>query len=123
MAGNQETNSFIEAMKTKKPEASLEEKIEEMSKYSVNPGAERVANTVAQVVLWLFNIFGIITVIAGIAMAEEGGYMEATGITSIIAGVILLIIGIIVWAGLKMFVNMSRNLYNINDVLHEIKNK
>lgn len=122
MADNQETNSFIEAMGTEKHKVSIPvEEIEKISKYSVNPKAESVADLVAKFFLG-FNIFlAFACIIAGIVLI--GDFEEEIGIAILLSSIIFVVVGIVIWATLKIIVNISRNLYNINTVLHEIKDK
>lgn len=84
-------------------------------RYEVNPDAERVANSVAQVLLWVHLILGIGSIVVGIVLGiDEDELLFAL----IPIGVAFVLIGIIVWASIKLFVNISRNLYNINDSIY-----
>lgn len=122
MADNQENNSFIEAMGAEKPEIAPQvEEIEKISKYSVSPAAENTVNTVAGVLLVIGILGAVIGFFGGII--EFSDDEAAAGWAFIGGGVIFFLAGLLEWAFLKVFVNISRNLYNINDVLHEIKNK
>lgn len=122
MAENQETNSFIEAMESEKPKASPQaEEIEKNSKYEVNPTAENTVNTVAGILLIIGIIGAFAGLVGGLGMFSDNETAAGWGFIS--GGVMVFLIGLLEWAFLKVFVNISRNLYNINDVLQEIKNK
>ena len=122
MAENQGTNSFIEAMGAKKPEITLEvEEIEKISKYAVNPAAESTVNTVASILLIIGIIGALVGFVGGLGMFSDDETAAGWGFLG--GGVIVFLVGLLEWAFLKVFVNISRNLYNINDILHEIKNK
>lgn len=122
MADNQENNSFIEAMRAEKPEIAPQvEEIEKISKYAVSPAAENTVNTVAGILLAIGILGAVIGFFGGII--EFSDDEAAAGWGFIGGGVAIFLAGLLEWAFLKVFVNISRNLYNINDVLHEIKNK
>ena len=122
MADNQENNSFIEAMGAEKPEIAPQvEEIEKISKYAVSPAAENTVNTVAGILLAIGILGAVIGFFGGFIEFTEGE--TAAGWGFIGGGVVIFLAGLLEWAFLKVFVNISRNLYNINDVLHEIKNK
>lgn len=86
--------------------------------YEVNPNAERVANGVAGFILVFSIIVGTICIILGIVLASD--YMPQAGIPLVGAGVILILLGIVAWASIKLFVNISRSLYNINDSIQRL---
>jgi len=122
MADNKETNSFIEAMGAERTDPTPpEEEIEKISKYAVNPSAENTVSTVASILLAV----GIICLVVGFfgALIEFAEDETAIGWAFLGGGLLLFLASWLEWAFLKMLVNISRNLYNINDVLHEIKNK
>lgn len=122
MADNQENNSFIEAMGAEKPEnAPQVEEIEKISKYAVSPAAENTVNTVAGILLAIGILGAVIGFFGGVIEFTDDE--AAAGWGFIGGGVVIFLAGLLEWAFLKVFVNISRNLYNINDVLHEIKNK
>lgn len=122
MAENQETNTFVNAMGTEKNKVSISEnEIDKISKYAVNPKAENTINIVATLLLICGIIAAIVFFILGIIDftwddVEEGFISWGIGVASFL-------VGWLEWAALKVFVNISRNLYNINDTLNEIKNK
>ena len=122
MAENQENNSFIEAMGAEKPEVTIQVKeIQKLSKYAVSPAAESTVNAVA-IVLLVIGFLGAGTGLFG-SLIVFSNDEPATGWAFIGGGFIVFLAGLLEWAFLKVFVNISRSLYNINDVLHEIKNK
>ena len=77
------------------------------NRYCVNPNAENVCNVVAIV----FLIVSIICALASLIFALDG---NAFGI---LGAFIFIIVGVVSWASLKVVVNISRSLYNINDAL------
>lgn len=122
MAENQENNSFIEAMGAEKPEVTPEvEEIEKISKYAVSPAAESTVSTVAGILLAIGIIGAVVGFFSG--LIEFGDDEPAAGWAFLGGGLLIFLTGLLEWAFLKVFVNISRSLYNINDVLHEIKNK
>lgn len=87
-------------------------------RYEVNPDAERVANGVAGFILALSIIVGAICIILGLVAAAD--WTPQAGVPLIGAGIILIVVGIIAWASIKLFVNISRSLYNINDSIQRL---
>lgn len=81
--------------------------------HEVNPAAEAISSTVAAIVLIISLLLAFGLVIGGIFSlrdSEIGGILIASGIVVGVAGVIM-------WASLKVIVNISRSLYNINELL------
>lgn len=78
--------------------------------YSVNASAETVVNVLAIVTL----IGGII---GCIALFIAGSDMTHGGEAMVIGGIALLVIAVLQWAFLRILVNISRNLFNINSFL------
>ena len=79
------------------------------NRYYVDPNAENACNVVAIVFLIVSIICALVCLLAGLASdAIIYGFLGA---------VIFVIIGIVSWASLKVVVNISRSLYNINDAL------
>ncbi len=81
--------------------------------HEVNPAAETISSTVAAIVLIISLLLAFGLVIGGIFSlrdSEIGGILIASGIVVGVAGVIM-------WASLKVIVNISRSLYNINELL------
>lgn len=86
--------------------------------FEVNPNAEKILNSIATAFIVVSWIIGIILIIVGIIVASEGSSFEMpAAIAGIVFGVIQILIGYIAWASLKVVVNISRNLYNINSNL------
>jgi len=80
--------------------------------YEVNPAAESVSSAVAKVVLVVCIIAALILLIVGFIGLEDGGGWVIIGVSIMCA-----IAGVVSWAFLKMIVNISRSLYNINRAL------
>lgn len=80
--------------------------------FEVNPAAESVSSAVAKVVLVVCLIAAFILLIAGFIGLEDGGGFLLIGIAIVCA-----VTGVVSWAFLKMIVNISRSLYNINNAL------
>lgn len=93
--------------------------METSKKYSVNPKAEGILNGIASTVLVIGWVLAICCAIIGIAMAyEEEAYYAIIGV---LGGAFILLIFYVIWARLKVLINMSRNLYNIHEELQNIK--
>ena len=91
-----------------------------MKKYSVNPNAENVLNGVAATILVIGWIFAVVGIIAGIAAAiDQGEWFYA--LAGFLGGGLILLMFYIVWAELKVIINISRSLYNIQDELESLK--
>ncbi len=122
MAETQENNTFIKEMEVKKTESTPEiDEIENISKYPVSPAAESTVNTIAGILLIIGCLGALVGLIGGLGQISDGDSTAGWGFLG--GGLAFFLIGLIEWAFLKVFVNISRNLYNINAVLHEIKNK
>ena len=86
-----------------------------MSKeYRTNPLAESIGAAVAVIIFTFSVIAALILIVSGIFSIS---FEERIGIAYIAAGLAVLISGTISWAGLKIIVNISRNLFNINEAL------
>ena len=86
-----------------------------MSKeYHTNPLAESIGSAVAIVIFTLSVISALILIVFGIASMSMD---EKMGIAAIAISLVVLISGVISWAALKIIVNISRNLFNINEAL------
>jgi hypothetical protein len=89
------------------------------STFSVNSKAESVLNVVANVLLVLGIIAGVVVLIGG-AVSGDGDQVLA----GMIAGPVMFVFsGLLPWACIKVVVNMSRNLHAIREELHELKNR
>lgn len=86
-----------------------------MSKeYRTNPLAESIGSAVAVFIFTLSVIAALVLIVIGVINMSIDGKM---GIESIAIGLVVLISGAISWAALKIIVNISRNLFNINEAL------
>lgn len=110
-----------------------------MSNNIKNQSAERTLSVIATIFLILGVALGLLTIIGGLVSYSElssvsdtmgyGGYHEASiaasasAISSIIAGVILIIASIFQWAIIKVFVNISHNTASLDSRLENIENK
>ena len=89
---------------------------EAIKEYSVNPKAESLLNACLTVLL----VLGWITALAAIgvsvyyAMEMEEYYIIGAGV---LGAAVILFIFYCAWATYKLFINMSRNLFNINENL------
>lgn len=91
-----------------------------MKKYSVNPNAENVLNGVAATILVIGWIFAIAGIVVGIAAAvQQGEWIYA--LAGVLGGGFILLLFYIIWAELKVIINISRSLYNIQDDLENLK--
>ena len=77
------------------------------NRYYVNPDAENVCNVVA-------IVFLIVSIICALACLLLALFESAYGL---FGAIFFVIIGLVSWASLKVVVNISRSLYNINDAL------
>lgn len=91
--------------------------------YEVNPFAEKYLNfflTIHLIIGWVLAIF---SVVSGIVLGCSSSYSEFSLLfifAGIFAGIIILFSTYSLWAVNKVVINMSRNLFNINE---RIKNK
>ena len=91
--------------------------------YEVNPFAEKYLNfflTIHLIIGWVLAIF---SVVSGIVLGCSSSYSEFSLLiifAGIIAGILILYSTYSLWAVNKVVINMSRNLFNINE---RIKNK
>ena len=92
----------------------------EQEKYPVNSGAEKVVDTLAEIIKYICIIGGVFCLIIALALfaSEEtgGGMMLITGVVTIFSGIIS-------WAFLKLLVNISRNLFILNDRVKKLEEK
>lgn len=96
--------------KPAKPVSAAEKPV---SKYPVNPGAENTINAVATVLLVVGIVASVACAVFGFVAMAALGDPEAWWI-GIIAGALLLLASFVQWASVKVIVNISRSLYNIN---------
>ena len=90
--------------------------------YEVNPFAEKYLNFFLTIHLIVGWVLAIISVVSGIVLgcSSYGEFTLLYIFAGIIAGIIILFSTYSLWAVNKVVINMSRNLFNINE---RIKNK
>lgn len=87
-----------------------------IKEYSVNPKAESLLNVCLTILLVLGWIVAIAAIAAAVFYAvEEEEYIYIGA--GILGAAIILFFFYCVWATYKLFINMSRNLFNINEQL------
>lgn len=89
-----------------------------MKHYSVNPHAESVANDVAIAVLGVFIFIAAALFIGGVVALNEWDAIIIGAILFVVS-VLVAIVGVICWTSIKITVNMSRTLYNIENAIRE----
>ena len=88
--------------------------------YEVNPFAEKYLNfflTIHLIIGWVLAIF---SVVSGIVLGCSSSYSEFSLLiifAGILAGILILYSTYSLWAVNKVVINMSRNLFNINERL------
>lgn len=90
--------------------------------YEVNPFAEKYLNfflTIHLIIGWVLAIFSVVSGIV-LGCSSYGKFSLLYIFAGIIAGIIILFSTYSLWAVNKVVINMSRNLFNINE---RIKNK
>lgn len=89
------------------------------NRYSVNPVAESVCSAVATLLLSLFIIGAVVLLILGaISLRDKDTTM---GLVFCGSAIVCFLVGLINWASMKMLINISRSLYNINDAIRDQK--
>lgn len=93
------------------------------SSFSVDPDAESTLNTLATIVRGYFEIISLLLFILGaigIYKTDESWWWILA-----VLGVCIVVdyIGELLYARIKIFVNISRSLYNIEERLKRIENK
>ena len=96
--------------------------------YSTNSSAESILNIVIGVMLVIGLIIsvglialGIIAMTDSSAVDDIGSYSgAAVGLICIVMGVVNIIVTLIGWAMGKLWINISRNLFNINNKVDAI---
>lgn len=86
-----------------------------LGSHEVNPAAEKVVNSLANVILWIGCIIAAFMVIYGLSVSALHGF-AMLGV-----GIVIVVSVIVQWAFLRVVVNISRNLYNINEALRQRK--
>lgn len=94
-----------------------------------NRSAESILDAVISIVLGFCVMFSILLIVLGIAVLVQRpglGDVDAidilVGVGVIIFAIVNLVGGLISWASIKMWINMSRNLFNINNKVEMIEN-
>lgn len=82
---------------------------------SYNATAEIIFNVLATLLLIGGIVGGIVLIITG--TIDPSGY--GVGTVMVIWGVVVIFISVIQWAFTKIIINISRNLFNINEFLRE----
>ncbi len=90
-----------------------------ITEYDVNPAAENAVNTVARVILVLGIIIGFVLFLGGLGYIGKNEPIIVCGM--MLAAMIVVILAIVLWAFLKVLVNISRNLYNINSNINNLQ--
>ena len=86
-----------------------------LGSHEVNPAAEKVVNSLANVILWIGCIIAAFMVIYGLSVSALYGF-AMLGV-----GIVIVVSVIVQWAFLRVVVNISRNMYNINEALRQRK--
>lgn len=113
-----QNNTIMDAMKVQPI------KTQAIPQESVNSSAENVLNTVATIGLCVGIVASIILLFTG--FGQLGDWNERDKIIgSILCGVsvLTLILSLIQWAFVKTFINISRNLFNLNHKVDSIEGK
>lgn len=122
MSEMKETNSFIEELLGKQSCTSSNENGAATNLAStevVTPLADSIANFVALAILFIGIIVFIVGLITGIALISKD---DSWWILPLI-GLGSFIVSVINWAFYKVFLNMSRNLYCIIEILNDLKKR
>ena len=92
--------------------------------YEVNPFAEKYLNfflTIHLIIGWVLAIFSVVSgIVLGCSSSSYSEFSLLFIFAGIIAGILILYSTYSLWAVNKVVINMSRNLFNINE---RIKNK
>ena len=113
-----QNNTIMDAMKVQPI------KTQAISQESVNSSAENILNTVATIGLCVGIVASIILLFTG--FGQMGNWTERDQIIGLIlcgVSVLTLVLFLIQWAFMKTFINISRNLFNLNHKVDSIKGK
>lgn len=113
-----QNNTIMDAMKVQPI------KTQAISQESVNSSAENILNTVATIGLCVGIVASIILLFTG--FGQMGNWRERDQIIGLIlcgVSVLTLVLFLIQWAFMKTFINISRNLFNLNHKVDSIKGK
>lgn len=118
MTGNQnENNSFVETMSQQKKAYDSNQEV--IPGYVFYPSAENTLNKIAKIIL-IISILGCVVFLIG-AIAAFSDYDPEIGWSFLGISITVLLSGIASWAIMKVIINISRNLFMINSVLHHRK--
>ena len=92
---------------------------EPIKEYSVNSAAEGLLNVFLTIHVIIGWIFAIAALAVSIYFAQEM-VMPALIIVGAVAALLILFIFYFGWAMYKLFINISRNLFNINERIKSI---
>lgn len=117
-----DASKFVSAMEDTKKEERTAEVVEKQpvnekvvsnhEHYKVDPSAEGVVNSVATINLIIGIVVGVLMI--PISMSHESWALFGIGV-----GVFF--VCLVGWAFLKLLVNISHSLYNINEALRKTK--
>lgn len=113
-----QNNTIMDAMKVQPI------KTQAIPQESVNYSAENILNTVASIGLGVGIAASIILLFTG--FGQIGGWNERDKIIGLIlcgVSVLTLVLSLIQWAFVKTFINISRNLFNLNHKVNSIEGK
>lgn len=87
-----------------------------------NASAEKVLGTLAKVILWIGIIISGLLLLAGFVMtfivsALSDELTVWSGLLAMVLAVLNLIPFLLMWASIKIWVNISRNIFVIKEVL------
>ncbi|NLZ19574.1 MAG: hypothetical protein GXY24_04820 [Bacteroidales bacterium] len=82
--------------------------------YYVNPLAESVGSVLATIIFIITMLVSFALIGFGVVQVQDG---DSSGYYLMGGGIVLLVVGVISWAFLRIIINISRSLYNINDAL------
>ena len=88
---------------------------------SVDPSAERFLDIVNTTLKIIGIVIVCISVMTSLVMVGDIGWEES--LLVVFGSIFMLIAVLISWAIIKVFINISRNLFNISNRLKEIENK
>ena len=111
-----QNNTILDAMKTPQVIAGTNKQ------ERVNSSAESVLNVVATLGLCIGIIAAFIILLYGIDQLGSR-YTQTSGAILCGVSILTLILSLIQWAFAKTFINMSRNLFNLNYKVESIKDK
>ena len=122
---NNQYDILNDAMKQPEPTQSQQQYIHNSncsSAYeSVDPSAERFLDIVNTTLKIIGIVIVCISVMTSLVMVGDIGWEES--LLVVFGSIFMLIAVLISWAIIKVFINISRNLFNISNRLKEIENK